>query len=80
MANRLRGNRGQELSSGDTFCPNCGALMREAEAAPPLHPQRSGGWSAGRVLLLVLAVPVLLAVALFVFEFAWGFLNGLAGG
>jgi hypothetical protein len=32
------------------------------------------------VLWVFLTVPVVLAIALFVFLFAWGFLNGLAGG
>jgi uncharacterized membrane protein YvbJ len=81
MADRFCGNCGQELSPDDKFCTNCGTLMREAGvAAPPSQqqPQRTGGWSVGRVLLLVFVVPVLLALALFVFMFAWGFLNGLA--
>jgi hypothetical protein len=34
----------------------------------------------GRVLLLVIVAPVLLATAWFVFQFAVGFLNGLLGG
>jgi hypothetical protein len=84
LAERYCTNCGHELEPGDRFCTSCGTTVHEGvpTTAPPLQqaPPRSGGWSVGRVLFLVLVVPVLLAVALFVFMFAWGFLNGLAGG
>ena len=57
--------------------------MPTSDAGGPTPPQQTrqpGTWSARRILFLVFIVPVLLAVALFVFQFAWGFLNGLAGG
>ena len=74
MAGRYCTNCGQELSPDDRFCTSCGTPLREAGVTTPpptQQPQRSGGWSAGRVVLLVLVAPVLLAIALFVFRFAW---------
>jgi hypothetical protein len=51
----------------------------EAHSVPSPAPQR-GTWSAGRVLLLVILAPVLLAIAWFVFQFSVGFIEGLLGG
>jgi len=87
---RYCGNCGQELRPDDSFCPSCGKpTTRDAQAptaeasVPPLptqQPRQTGRWSAGRVLFLVIAAPVLLAIAWFVFQFSVGFLNGLLGG
>ncbi len=88
MADRYCSNCGQELRPGAGFCSSCGqpsrqssqplAQERVASATPPQqHPRQQGTWGSGRILLLVIVVPVLLAVAWFVFQFAVGFLNGL---
>jgi len=86
LAGRYCTNCGQELSADDKFCTGCGTPVQEAGAASPppppsaQQPQRAGGWSAGRVVLLVLVAPVLAAVAWVVFQVALGFLNGLLAG
>jgi len=90
VEDKFCGNCGQELRPGLRFCPRCGKpTEREAQvptpeegsAHPPTQqPQQTGRWSAGRVLLLVIVAPVLLAIAWFVFQFSVGFLNGLLGG
>jgi uncharacterized membrane protein YvbJ len=84
MADRFCTNCGQELGQDDKFCTNCGTPMREAGAAAPPQTQQPQqprhGLTVGRVLLLVFVVPVLLAVAWFVFQFATGFLEGLFSG
>ncbi len=86
MADRYCSNCGQELRAGGSFCPSCGhtsrqtsqPLAQEPVAPPPQHhPPQPKTWGVGRILLLVIVVPVLLAVAWFVFQFAVGFLNGL---
>jgi hypothetical protein len=47
-------------------------------AEGPVQPSpRRGGWSAGRILLLVIVAPVLLAIAWIVFQTALGFFTGL---
>jgi hypothetical protein len=51
-----------------------------AAGGPVQPPPRRGRWSAGRILFLVIAVPVLLAIAWIVFQFAVGFLNGFLSG
>jgi hypothetical protein len=90
-ADRYCSNCGRELRHGGSFCPNCGEPTQrdaqvptsaEASAQPPptQQPQQTGRWSAGRVLLLVIVAPVLLAIAWVVFQFALGFLNGLLSG
>jgi uncharacterized membrane protein YvbJ len=81
MADRFCVNCGHELGLEDKFCTNCGRPTHESSATVPPpqdQPRRSGGWSVGRVALLVLVVPVLLAVAVFVFLVAWGAINELA--
>lgn len=90
MADRFCGNCGRELRQDGSFCPGCGQPVGAAQphapqpAIPiPASQQRSrqpGTWGAGRVLLLVLVAPVLLAIAWVVFQFALGFFNGLLGG
>jgi hypothetical protein len=83
VADRYCTNCGHELEPGDRFCTSCGRPTSQTEAPaapPPQQTRRSGKWGAGRVLFFVLVVPVLIAIALFVFLFAWGFLSGLAGG
>jgi hypothetical protein len=84
VADKYCGNCGQELRPGVRFCPSCGqptvASEMPAAEGPVQPPPRRGGWSAGRILLLVIVAPVLLAVAVWVFLFAIGFLSGLLGG
>jgi hypothetical protein len=87
---RYCGTCGQELRPDDSFCPSCGKPTArdaqvptpEASAPPPptQQPRQTGRWSAGRVLLLVIVAPVLLAIAWVVFQFAVGVLHGLLGG
>ena len=81
MGDKYCGNCGQELRPGVRFCPSCGQPTGASEMPPaegPVQPPpRRGGWGAGRILLLVIVVPVLLAVAWIVFQFAYGFLTGL---
>jgi hypothetical protein len=81
---RFCGNCGQELRPGVRFCPGCGqptaASGMPAAEGPVQPPQRRGRWGAGRILLLVIVAPVLLAIAWFVFQFTVGFLSGLLGG
>ncbi len=91
MADRFCGNCGQELRSGARFCPSCGQPTSSTTQPPPPEPAtpipapqqqayQPRKWGAGRVLLLVVVAPVLLAVAWVVFQIALGFLNGLLGG
>jgi hypothetical protein len=82
VGDKYCGNCGQELRPGARFCPSCGqptsaSGMPAAEGPVQPPPPRRGRWSAGRILLLVIVVPVLLAVAWIVFQFAYGFLTGL---
>ena len=81
---------GQELRQDGSFCPSCGkpttrnarVSSPEASVPPPptQQPRQTGRWSAGRVLVLVIVAPVLLAIAWFVFQFTVGFLSGLFSG
>ncbi len=95
MADGFCENCGQELRAGGGFCPSCGQPSRHTsqplvqEPATPVPAlqklsRQMGTWGARRLLLLVVVVPVLLAVAWIVFQFALavlnGFLNGLIGG
>ncbi len=91
MADRFCGNCGHELRPEASFCPSCGQPAHSSAQPPtpepatpiPGLPQQArppGKWGAGRVLLLVVVAPVLLAVAWIVFQIAVGFLNGLLGG
>jgi uncharacterized membrane protein YvbJ len=91
VSQRYCSNCGKELSPDGRFCPSCGQAANSTAQPPTLEPatptsssQRPSSptrtWGAGRVLLLVIVAPVLLAVALFVFLFAYGFLTGLIGG
>ena len=87
MADRYCSNCGQELRAGGGFCPSCGQSSQPLAQTPVVpvpppqqYPHQPRTWGTGRILLLVFGVPVLLAIALFVFLFAWGFLNGLIGG
>jgi hypothetical protein len=95
VADRYCGNCGQELRQDDRFCPSCGRPVHEtahvptpqaddvATPPPPSSPQEhreSGAWRRVKLgLWWFIVVPVLLAIALFVFLLAWGFINGLAG-
>ena len=90
MANSFCGNCGQELRPSGSFCPNCGQPASDAaqphtsestSAIPALQQQSRPPrkWGVGRVLLLVVLTPVLLAVAWIVFQIAVGFLSGLLG-
>ena len=84
LEDRYCGNCGQELRPGVRFCPSCGQPTAASEMptaeAPVQPPPQRGRWSAGRILLLVIVAPVLVAVAVWVFLFAIGFLSGLLGG
>ncbi len=90
VEDKFCGNCGQELRPGLRFCPRCGkpterdAQVHTPEASvqplPTQQPRQTGRWSAGRVLLLVIVAPILLAIAWWVFQFSVGFLNGLLGG
>ncbi len=91
MADRFCGNCGQELRPDGRFCPSCGQPTSSAAQPPAPDPatpipapqrqsHRPGTWGAGRILLLFVVAPVLLAVAWVVFQIALGFLNGLLGG
>lgn len=90
MEDKFCGNCGQELRPGLRFCPRCGkSTERDAQVPPPVasvqppptqQPRQTGRWSAGRVLLLVIVAPVLLAIAWVVFQISIGFLNGMLGG
>lgn len=91
VADRFCGNCGQELRASGRFCPGCGQrangpaqTIAPASAAQHTPPQRHSAqlqaWGVRRILFLIVVVPILLAVAWFVFQFATGFLNGLVGG
>ncbi len=88
VADKYCGNCGQELRGGGDFCPSCGQASRQTSqplaqeplSPPPQHPRQKSTWSAGRVLLLVIVAPVLLAIAWSVFQIALGFLTALFGG
>jgi hypothetical protein len=86
---RYCSNCGQELRLDGRFCPSCGqpvssiAQPPTSEPAAPTPQQQSSPqrkWGAGRVLMLVIVAPVLLAIAWYVFQFAVGFLNGFLNG
>jgi hypothetical protein len=64
----------------ESHTPRAPTPEPSVQPLPPQQPQQTRGWSAGRILLLVIVAPVLLAVAWIVFQFSVGFLNGLLGG
>jgi hypothetical protein len=74
---RLREEVGQDSPTVASQAPTPGVAV---QTLPPQQPQQPSRWTAGRILLLVIVAPVLLAIAWVVFQIAVGFLNGLLGG